>query len=179
MFDCLNIPVWSRIVFLPGGGSSGSEFRERTGPNPGSEFEFGVRRKDLAQPWFGRFGVWRKERAKPWFGRFRVRRKEWAEPWFGMFGVQKKDRAEPWFGRFRVWRKNLGRTLIWSLGSKFGENRRKKRKGSFSELRTCRIRVIPVLSPNSELNLQTPGLNTILDHLEKYKAIDIINFVFA
>ena len=36
---------------------------------------------------------------------------------------------------------------------------------SFSKLRTCRTRVIPVLSPNSELKLQTPVKNTILDHL--------------
>ena len=36
---------------------------------------------------------------------------------------------------------------------------------SFSELRTCPTRVIPVLSPNSELKLRTPGKNTILDHL--------------
>ena len=37
------MPVWSRIVLLQGVQSSGSEFGERTRPNPGSEFGFGVR----------------------------------------------------------------------------------------------------------------------------------------
>ena len=40
---------------------------------------------------------------------------------------------------------------------------------SFSELRTCLTRVIPVLSPNSELKLQTLGKNTILDHLVHFQ----------
>ena len=34
----INDAVWSRIVFLPGVRSSGSEFGERTGTNPGSKF---------------------------------------------------------------------------------------------------------------------------------------------
>ena len=37
-------------------GLAGSEFGERTWPNPSPEFGFGVRRTDWAQPWFGRFG---------------------------------------------------------------------------------------------------------------------------
>ena len=41
--------------------------RERTWPNPGSEFgsgerqRFEVQRKELAKPWFSRFGVQRKD----------------------------------------------------------------------------------------------------------------------
>ena len=34
----VSIPVWSRIVFLPGVQCSSSEFGERTVPNPGLEF---------------------------------------------------------------------------------------------------------------------------------------------
>ena len=41
------------------------EFGERTGPNPGSEFGFGVQRKERAEPWFGRFRVRRKNVAEP------------------------------------------------------------------------------------------------------------------
>ena len=43
----------------PNPGSAGSEFRERTWPNLDSEFGFGVRRKERAEPWFGRFGRFR------------------------------------------------------------------------------------------------------------------------
>ena len=45
-----------------------------------------VRRKDRAEPLYGRFGVLRKDQAEPWFGRFGVRRKDRTEPWFGRFG---------------------------------------------------------------------------------------------
>ena len=122
-------------MFLPGVRSSGSESRERNGPNPGSElgFEFGERtwpytgsapgrtliqrlgsefRKDQAYHWFVRFGILRKEQAKPWSGRFRVRRKNRAEPWFGRVKAQRKDRVEPWFSRFGVGRKHRFGTVL-------------------------------------------------------------------
>ena len=44
----------------PNPGLAGSEFRGRTWRNPDSEFGFAVRRKELAEHWFGRFRVWRK-----------------------------------------------------------------------------------------------------------------------
>ena len=47
--------------------TAGSEFRERTGPNPGSA---GSEKGQFLSPNPGRFGVRRKDRAEPWFGRF-------------------------------------------------------------------------------------------------------------
>ena len=44
----------------PNSGSTGSEFGKRTWPSLDSEFGFGVRRKEQAEPWFDRFGVRRK-----------------------------------------------------------------------------------------------------------------------
>ena len=48
-------------------GLEGLEFRENTGPNPGSEFGLGVRRKERAESWFGRFRARRKNQTKPCF----------------------------------------------------------------------------------------------------------------
>ena len=41
-------------------GLADSKFGERTWLKPDLEFGFGVRRKERAEPWFGRFVVWRK-----------------------------------------------------------------------------------------------------------------------
>ena len=74
----------------PNPGSAGSEFGESNGPTL-------VLQVRSLEKGMGRTLVWqvrRKDRAEPWFGRLGVRRKEWAKPWFGRFGVRRKNLAE-------------------------------------------------------------------------------------
>ena len=97
-------------------------FREITWPNPGSEFVFGVWRKDLTQHRLDRTLVQQ------------VPRKEWAKPWFGRIGVHRNEQAEPLFGGLaglkfgekqdrplvcQVWKseKGTGQTLVQQVRS--------------------------------------------------------------
>ena len=105
------------IVFLRGVWSTGSEFREWTGPNTGSEYGFGVQRKDLALHWFNRFG----ERTRPTPGSLGLEFEERNGPNPGFADFEFREKTGPNPGLVgSEFRERNGPNPGWA-GSEFGE----------------------------------------------------------
>ena len=189
----------------PNLGSAGSEFRERNGPHPGLEgSELGEKtglNPGLAGSEFGE-----RNGPNPGLAGSEFGERTWPNP-DSEFGFGKRNgpdpglvgsefEKEPFFPFFHIF---LSYIFLFSfffhflslfflfflffsyseLGTCQGSELR-ERNWPLSELRTCRTRVIPVLSltsepakpgfywfflRNSKLKLGTLGKNTILDHL--------------
>ena len=122
-----SVQVWSRIVFLPGVRSSGLEFKERTGPSPGSEFGSGE--KNLAQHCFAgsEFGERKKltmvrqvQSSEKGTGRTLDRLARSSKKGTDETLVRQVWKSEKRQGRTLVWqvwssKKGTGRTLVWQI----------------------------------------------------------------